>query len=179
MQIDPNSEIVKICVEGMNIEGDGEGESKRAITLFQKAWNLAKNKNEKFIAAHYVARNQKNVSDKLKWDERALNLALEIDNEDIKGSYPSLYLNIGKCYEDLYPKRLNLTGICCGKWPLSSLESLRRNPSYACPHPKKVFFGSSSIVRGYDRFRQKNFNLLREIYPDRTLDPARWNELWV
>src|SRR5690606_4850272 len=156
MQIDPNSEIVKICVEGMNIEGDGEGESKRAITLFKKAWNMAKNKNEKLIAAHYVARNQKNVSDKLKWDERALNLALEIDNEDIKGSYPSLYLNIGKCYEDLYPKRLNLTGICCGKWPLSSLESLRRNPSYACPHPKKLFFGSSSIVRGYDRSRQKN-----------------------
>src|SRR5690606_32191075 len=102
MEIDPNNEIVKLCVEGVNIEGGGEGESKRAITLFKKAWNLAKNTNEKFIAAHYVARNQKNASDKLKWDKRALNLALEIDNEDIKGSYPSLYLNIGKCYEDLH-----------------------------------------------------------------------------
>ena len=36
MEIDPNNEIVKLCVEGMNIEG-GEGESKRAITLFKKA----------------------------------------------------------------------------------------------------------------------------------------------
>ena len=31
----------------------------------------------------------------------ALNLALKINDENMKGTYPSWYLNIGKCYEDL------------------------------------------------------------------------------
>ncbi|CAL1517456.1 rRNA adenine methyltransferase [Chitinophaga sp. MM2321] len=99
MKTDPNNDIVKLCAQGMNLEGEGKNEE--ALKLFQQAWNLATNAKEKFIAAHYVARQQKNVSDKLKWDETALNLALEINEDDIKGTYPSLYLNIGKCYEDL------------------------------------------------------------------------------
>ena len=56
---------------------------------------------EKFISAHYVARHQENIQDKLKWDETALNLALKINDKNIKGALPSLYLNIAKCHEDL------------------------------------------------------------------------------
>src|SRR5205823_9088 len=37
----------------------------------------------------------------LEWDQTALKHALKIDDESIKETLPSLYLNIGKCYEDL------------------------------------------------------------------------------
>lgn len=97
MQFDPNNPIVKLCAEGMNIEG----ESDKALQLFQQAWNESTNNFEKFISAHYLARQQKSIGDKLKWDEIALNAAIKVDNEEIKTSFPSLYLNIGKCYEDL------------------------------------------------------------------------------
>jgi tetratricopeptide (TPR) repeat protein len=37
----------------------------------------------------------------LKWDEIALQSALKINDDNVKEAYPSLYLNIAKCYEDL------------------------------------------------------------------------------
>jgi len=48
-----------------------------------------------------VARHQKNISDKLKWYETALELALKINDDSVKAAFPSLYTNIAKCYEDL------------------------------------------------------------------------------
>jgi tetratricopeptide (TPR) repeat protein len=99
MNFDPNSNVVKLCAEGMNLEGEGKPEE--ALKLFNQAWEEATNDAERFTAAHYVARQQDSVAGKLKWDEIALNLALKIPDEDIKGAFPSLYLNIGKGYEDL------------------------------------------------------------------------------
>ena len=99
MQYDPNNHIVKLCAKGMDMEAKGEPEE--AANLFLKAWNEAANDQEKFTAAHYVARHQKNTLDKLKWDETALQFALKLDDESIRSSLPSLYLNIAKCHEDL------------------------------------------------------------------------------
>jgi rifampin ADP-ribosylating transferase len=99
MQFDPNNNVVKLCAQGMDMEGKDKPED--ASRLFLQAWNEATKDFEKFTAAHYVARHQKNVADKLKWDETALQLALKINDDTIKGTYSSLYLNIAKCYEDL------------------------------------------------------------------------------
>lgn len=99
MLFDPDNNVVKLCAQGMDEEGKGKDD--KAMMLFLQAWNEAANNFEKFIAAHYVARQQKTVADKLKWDETALGLALKINDDEMKGSYPSLYLNIAKCYEDL------------------------------------------------------------------------------
>jgi tetratricopeptide (TPR) repeat protein len=99
MQFDPNNNVVKLCAQGMDMEGKGDQQG--ASALFIRAWNEATNDVEKFTAAHYVARHQKSIADKLKWDETALQLALNINDDTIKGAYPSLYLNIAKCYEDL------------------------------------------------------------------------------
>jgi len=99
MQFDPNNKIVNLCTQGMDMEG--KGDSKEASKIFLQAWNEATNDFEKFTAAHYVARHQKTVTDKLKWDKTALQLALKINDDTIKGTYPSLYLNIAKCHEDL------------------------------------------------------------------------------
>ena len=99
MLFDPNNPIVKLCAHGMELEGEAKPEE--AAKVFQQAWDESTNNQEKFAAAHYIARHQNSVADKLKWDETALSLALEIEDEQIKGAYPSLYLNIAKCYEDL------------------------------------------------------------------------------
>ena len=99
MRFNPDNPVIQLCSEGMarEMQRDHEG----AAELFQKAWSLASNDFEKFTAAHYVARHQKSAEEKLEWDQRALEHALKIEGEEIKGSFPSLYLNIGKCYEDL------------------------------------------------------------------------------
>jgi hypothetical protein len=99
MQFDPNNAIVKLCAEGMEMEGRGNPQEARK--LFYQAWNEAATGFEKFTAAHYVARHQENVADKLRWDREALQHALSLDPETVKGALPSLYLNIAKCYEDL------------------------------------------------------------------------------
>ncbi len=83
---------------------EGQGDHKNAALLFMQAWNEAGNDFEKFTAAHYVARRQNSVEDKLKWDQIALNFALKLEDEGAKASFSSLYLNIGKCYEDLNKK---------------------------------------------------------------------------
>lgn len=99
MAFDPNNSIVKLCAEGMSKESEGKNEE--ALLLYEKAWNEASNNQERFIAAHYVARHQQDVNNKLQWDQQALDLALQIDDDSAKAHYPSLYLNVAKCYEDL------------------------------------------------------------------------------
>jgi rifampin ADP-ribosylating transferase len=99
MRFDANNKIVKLCAQGMELEGEGKKEE--ALKIFLEAWDAATNDFEHFTSAHYVARHQDNIVDKLKWDKTALDLALKINDENMKGIYPSLYLNIGKCYEDL------------------------------------------------------------------------------
>lgn len=98
MVFDPNNNIVKLCIEGMNMEE--KGKSEEADNLFLQAWNEASNDFERFIAAHHVARCQKSVAGKLKWSETALQLALKINDDNVRSAYPSLYSNIAKCYED-------------------------------------------------------------------------------
>ena len=99
MQYNQDNKVVQLCVKGMELEG--QGQLREASILFNDAWNIAANDFEKFTAAHYVARHQKSILDKLNWDQIALNHALNINGEAVKETLPSLYLNIGKCYEDL------------------------------------------------------------------------------
>src|SRR5664279_1679331 len=98
MQFDPNNKIIQLCAKGMELETKQPAEAK---ALFLQAWNEAANDFEKFTAAHYVARHQTSTADKLNWDKTALALALKIDDDNMKANYPSLYLNIAKCYEDM------------------------------------------------------------------------------
>lgn len=99
MEFNPSNNVVKLCLQGMGMEEKGKPEE--ASKFFLQAWNEATDDLEKFIAAHYVARHQKSVSEKLKWLETALQFALQINNDAVKSAFPTLYLNIAKCYEDL------------------------------------------------------------------------------
>jgi len=66
-----------------------------------QGWNEATNDFEKYLAAHYIARHQITVADKLKWLDTALTFALKVNDDGVTSALPSLYLNISKCYEDL------------------------------------------------------------------------------
>lgn len=110
MQFDPENEIVRLCAQGMEMEG--QGRPAEAAGFFREAWEKAAGDFEKFTAAHYVARHQPDVQSKLSWDLQALKHALALNNDAVKGMLPSLYLNVGKCYEELGQKedaRLNYT----------------------------------------------------------------------
>lgn len=98
-QFDPNNKIIQLLLQGMGMEDSGKPEE--ASLLFSKAWSEAIDDFEKFIAAYYVARHQKNVSDKLKWFETSLEFALEVNDIAVKSAFPYLYRNIAKCYEVL------------------------------------------------------------------------------
>ena len=99
MEFNPNNDVVKLCLQGMAMEETGKpGEASK---LFLQAWNEATNDFEKFIAAHYVARQQEDVPDRLKWLETALHFAVKVNDDTVASAFPSLYTNIAKCYEDL------------------------------------------------------------------------------
>jgi rifampin ADP-ribosylating transferase len=98
MEFDPQNNIVKRCIQGMILEEHGKGEE--AANVFLQAWNEATTDFEKFMAAHYVARHQKSISDKLKWTETALQLALSVDNISAQSALPALYSNLARCYEE-------------------------------------------------------------------------------
>lgn len=99
MEFNQNNHIVRLCLQGIGMEQKGKLEE--ASKIFLQAWNEATNDFEKFISAHYVARYQKNISDKLQWLEKDLQLALKINDDTVKSAFSPLYSNIAKCYEEL------------------------------------------------------------------------------
>ena len=99
MDFDPNNKVVKLCLHGMDAEEKGQPEV--AGEIFLQAWNEAANDFEKFLAAFYVVRHQKDAHKKLKWLETTVRCALKVNNDTVKAAFPSLYSGIAKCYEEL------------------------------------------------------------------------------
>jgi len=97
--MDPNNPVVKLCAQGMECEGRGRFND--ASGLFMKAWHQRADDFERCIAAHYVARHQKNPSRALLWNQRSLDHANAVRDARVREFYPSLYLNIGKVHADL------------------------------------------------------------------------------
>ena len=99
MEFNPANHVIQLCIQGIELEE--KGKPKEASSIFLQAWNESTNDSEKFTSAYYVARHQETVRDKLKWLETSLQFALKINDVTVRGAFPSLYLNIAKCYEDL------------------------------------------------------------------------------
>ena len=99
MEFNPHNNVIKLCIQGMELEGKDRPED--ASRLFLQALNEAANDFEEYIAAYYVARHQDNVPDKLKWLETALKFALKVNNVAAASAFPGLYSKIAECYEDL------------------------------------------------------------------------------
>lgn len=99
MEFNPNNKVIKRCIQGIGLEERGDPEE--AGKLFLQAWNEATSDFEKFTAAHFVVRHQKSVADKLKWLETALESALKVNSDSVKGALSSLYSAIAECYREL------------------------------------------------------------------------------
>lgn len=99
MEFNPDNPIVKLCLQGMEMEMKNNPE--KALELFLMAWSQSVNDFEKYLTAYYVARHQKNIRDKLKWLETTLQFGLKINDDSVKSAFPSLYLSVAKCYEEL------------------------------------------------------------------------------
>lgn len=99
MIVDAENKIVKLCAEG--IAAEMEGDVLTAMKCYNAAWNENTNDYEACIAAHYMARLQDGVEEMLHWNKLALQYADNAAYEDVAMFYPSLYLNIGKSYEDM------------------------------------------------------------------------------
>lgn len=99
MEFNPANPIVKLCLQGMAMED--QNKTDEAKQFFVLAWNESTQDFEKFIAAHYLARYQNSVIDKLTWLETCLEYALKINDDSVNSALPALYLNIGKCHEEL------------------------------------------------------------------------------
>ncbi len=99
MLYDPSNPVVQLCVKGIEIEYGGDLE--KAHGLYREAWELAGTDLEFLTAAHYLARVQTDPGETLKWNLVALEYARKTDHPDTRAFYPSLYLNVGKSYEDL------------------------------------------------------------------------------
>lgn len=99
MEFNPGNPIIRLCVMGMSEQEKGNADA--AYTLFLQAWQEAGHDFEKYIAAYYLARHQKTVSDKVKWFETALEFALKVDNDSVKGALPALYNHIADGYTEL------------------------------------------------------------------------------
>lgn len=98
MEFSPNNRIVKLCLQGMQLEQ--QGQPNEAAQVFAQAWNEATFDFEKFISAYFVARTQGTASDKLSWLETALQIALKINDDSVRTALPSLYSDIAKCLEE-------------------------------------------------------------------------------
>src|SRR4051812_32087629 len=97
--MDPNNAVVKLCAQGM--EEESKGNAEEAAALFEQAWIKSTNDFERCIAAHYVARHQPSPPLALRWNQEAMDCANRVDDGSVAEFLPSLYLNLGKSYEDL------------------------------------------------------------------------------
>jgi rifampin ADP-ribosylating transferase len=96
LEFSPDNHIVQLCLRGMAMEGQGKLEE--AADVFQQAWQEGRNDFEKFIVAYFVARQQKDVADQLKWLQTAVYCAEQINNVATRSALPLLYSNLAVCF---------------------------------------------------------------------------------
>jgi hypothetical protein len=97
--MDPNNPVVKLCAQGIDVEMKGHRDEARS--LFLQAWELRQDDVDACIAAHYLARHQESPAETLRWNELALTHGMRASADSVRSFFPSLYLNLGKSYEDV------------------------------------------------------------------------------
>ncbi len=94
MTTDSNNAVVALCAAGMAIEGDLPA----ARRLFEQAWKVRRDDYDASIAAHFLARHQTTVEDRLAWNIRAARHAEVVADDRARELKASLYLNLADAY---------------------------------------------------------------------------------
>jgi tetratricopeptide (TPR) repeat protein len=90
--------VIRLLSEGAPIEATRPDAARE---LYQRAWDAASDAYEECMAAHYVARIQDSAEDRFRWNALALERGLDVAAGRATGFLPSLYLNMGRSFEDL------------------------------------------------------------------------------
>jgi hypothetical protein len=94
MEIDPTNPVVALCAAGMATEGNGDA----ARHLFEQAWDARRDDYDASIAAHFLARQQASVGERLHWNMLAAEHAELVADGRARGFKASLYLNLGDAF---------------------------------------------------------------------------------
>jgi len=76
------------------------GHLDEARAAYDAAWEAATDDYEACIAAHYVARLQRDPEERIRWNRMALDRAAAVADQRVAGFHASLALNLGSAYED-------------------------------------------------------------------------------
>jgi hypothetical protein len=98
MTLDLDNPVIRLLSEGAPIEATRPDAARE---LYQRAWDAASEAYEECMAAHYVARIQDSAEDRFRWNALALERGLDVADGRATGFLPSLYLNMGRSFEDL------------------------------------------------------------------------------
>lgn len=99
MEFNPGNPVIRLCVMGMVQEEKDNPDA--ANSLFRQAWQEATHDFEKYIAAYFVARHEKEMAQRLRWFETALQFGLKVNNDSVNGALPALHSHIADCYTAL------------------------------------------------------------------------------
>jgi hypothetical protein len=94
IELDPDNSVLALCAAGMAVGGDAAA----ATEFFARAWAARADDFEAAVAAHYVARVQATMAEKLAWDARAAShaeAARAAGDARVNGLLASLNLNVG------------------------------------------------------------------------------------
>lgn len=97
--MEADNRVIQLCIAGTQAEF--RHNVAEAMTLYEQAWEIQTNAYEACIAAHYMARHQKDPKEELNWNQKALEFAGACGDDRVLPFLPSLYLNIGKSHEKL------------------------------------------------------------------------------
>lgn len=97
--MDLGNPVLKLCQDGMRAEADGRPADARA--LFEQAWATRGDDYDACIAAHYLARQQDDPEEILRWNQEALRHANSVGDDRVVAFYPSLHVGVAMAYERL------------------------------------------------------------------------------
>ncbi|WP_229070107.1 hypothetical protein [Actinoplanes sp. DH11] len=97
--MDLGNPVLKLCQDGMRAEAEGRPAAARA--LFQQAWAARGDDYDACVAAHYLARQQDDPAEVLRWNEEALRHADGVGDDRVAAFYPSLYVGVAMAHERL------------------------------------------------------------------------------
>ncbi len=96
IEFSPNNDVVRLCLKGMALEQNNDLEG--AKNTFFEALDNASCDFENYLASYFIAKNEIDILEKLKWFEATLEIANNIDDIAVKSALPLIYTNISDCY---------------------------------------------------------------------------------
>ncbi|PMR60829.1 hypothetical protein C1A38_12110 [Verrucosispora sp. ts21] len=97
--MDLDNPVLKLCQDGMRAEAEGRPADARA--LFEQAWSRRTDSYDACVAAHYLARQQDDPEEVLRWNQEALRQADAVGDTAVSALYPSLHVSVAMAHERL------------------------------------------------------------------------------